>query len=204
MSPIFDVRRDRVRRLVFPVVVSRPVRVLAGRDSHRCLLLETALGDHAGDDGAPDRALQNSTLQDGLLDGAPLHGLPQDGLLDGAPLHGLPYDGPLDGALLQGASCHGSLDCFLCQIRLLKPSRLRSRHRLGIYHKMWGLLVDSAHIVGQVRDLSQQLLPSRTKRANSPETHRFDPGLIHHFLTTRLYGLNACERTPLRRVENPP
>ena len=69
---------------------------------------------------------------------------------------------------------------------------------------MWGLLVDSAHIVGQVRDLSQQLLPSRTKRANSPETHRFDPGLVHHFLTTRLYRLNACDRTPLRRVENPP
>ena len=184
MSPILDVRRDRVRRRVFPVVVSRPVRVLAGRDSHRCLLLETALGDHAGDDGAPDRALQNSTLQDGLLDGAPLHGLPQDGLLDGAPLHGLPHDGPLDGALLQGASCHGSLDCFLCQIRLLKPSRLRSRRRLGSCHKMWGLLVDSAHIVGQVRDLSQQTFAvadkARELARDAPVRSRSGPPLPNH------------------------
>ena len=109
--------------------------VLAGRDSHRCLLLQTArLVQQLGEDGAPDRALHDGTLHDSTLDRTTLHGLLDyaalhDCTLDSAPLHSFLDDaslhGTLHGALFHGASCYRSLHCFLRQVALLEPSRLR-------------------------------------------------------------------------------
>ena len=66
-----------VRRPVFRVVVSRPASASRGVVVPPVFTPTSnkRLGEQLGEDGAPDRALHESTLHDSTLDGTTLHGL---------------------------------------------------------------------------------------------------------------------------------